>query len=53
MELPESEAGDDEDEEMEDDFPPVQGIPEGTWDGLRGLRDSRYAPTDIRRGEES
>ena len=30
LELPESEAGDDEDEEMEDDFQPVQGIPEGT-----------------------
>ena len=53
LELPESEAGDDEDEEMEDDFQPVQGIPEGTWEGLRGLRDSRHAPSDIRRGGES
>ena len=53
LELPESEAEDDEDEEMEDDFQPVQGIPEGTWEGLRGLRDSRHAPSDIRRGGES
>ena len=51
--LPESEAGDDEDEEMEDDFQLVQGIPEGTWEGLRGLRDSRHAPSDIRLGGES
>ena len=28
VELPESVAGDDVDEEMEDNFPPVQGIPE-------------------------
>ena len=53
LELPESEAGDDEDEEMEDDFQPVQGIPEGTWEGLRGLSDSRHAPSDMRRGGES
>ena len=30
MELPESEAGDDEDDVMEDDFLPVEGIPEAT-----------------------
>ena len=31
LELPESVAGDDEDEEMEDDFLPVQGILEAAW----------------------
>ena len=47
LQLPESEAGDDEDEEMEDNLPPVQGIPEATWESLRGLRDSKHAPSNI------
>ena len=44
VELPESVAGDDVDEEMEDDFPPVQGILEAAWEGLRGLKGSKHAP---------
>ena len=31
MELPESKVGDDEDKEMEDEFLPVQGIPDAAW----------------------
>ena len=48
MELPESEAGDSEDEVMEDDLPPVQEIAETTWESLKGLRDSKHAPTNLR-----
>ena len=44
VELPESVAGDDVDEEMEDDFPSVQGIPEAAWEGLRGLKGSKHDP---------
>ena len=38
--------GDDEEEVMEDDLPPVQGIPDAAWERLRGLRDIKHAPTD-------
>ena len=37
LELPESEAGDDEDEEMEDDLLPVQGIPDGYMGEFEGI----------------
>ena len=47
LELPESEAGYNEDEEMENDLPPVQEIPEATWKSLRGLRDSKHALPNI------
>ena len=33
---------------MEDDLPPVEGIPEAAWDSLKGLRDSKHAPTNVR-----
>ena len=46
LELPESEAGDDEDEVMEDKLPLVQGIPVATWESLRVLRDSKHASTN-------
>ena len=36
---------------MEDDLPPVQGIPEATWESLRGLRGSKHAPTKGRLDE--
>ena len=48
LDLLESEAGDSEDEVMEDDLPPVQGIPEAVWESLKGLRDSKHAPTNVR-----
>ena len=48
LELPESEAGDDEDEMMKGELPPVQGILEATWESLRELRDSKQAPTNDR-----
>ena len=44
LELPVSEAGDDEDEMMENDLLPVLGIPEAAWESLRGLRYSKHAP---------
>ena len=53
LELLETVEGDDEDEEMEDDFLPVQGIPESTWESLRGLRYSKHAPTNDRLGGET
>ena len=53
LELLESEAVDDEDELMEDDLPPVQGIPEAAWECLRGLRESKHAPTGERLGGET
>ena len=53
LELPESVVGDDEDEEMEDEFLPVQGIPEAAWESLRGLRDSKHASTNDQLGGET
>ena len=47
MELPESRVGDDDVEEMEDDLPPVQGIPDVGREGLKGLWRSRHAPESI------
>ena len=46
LELLESEVGDDEDEVMEDNLQPVQGIPEAAWESLRGLKDSKYTSTN-------
>ena len=46
LELPESVAGDDEEQEMEDEFLLVHGIPEAIWESLRGLRESKYASTN-------
>ena len=52
VELLETEVGDDVDEKMEDDFPPVQGIPNAFWEGLKALKGSKHAPGKEVRGDK-